>query len=84
MAEKKKMPHISESACRLLMHDYSARTTTRPEPKCPDTKGTCFARNGNGCCTILNSRYIGSQLNFGGKKCPFKKPKRSVTNGVRY
>lgn len=84
MPDKKKMPHMSESACRLLMHDYSARTTQRPEPKCPDTKGPCFARNGNRCCTILNSRYIGKPLDFGGKKCPFKKPKRSVTNEVQY
>lgn len=84
MAEKKKMPHISESACRLIMHDYSARTAARPEPECADTKGPCFARNGNGRCTILNSRDRGCKLNFGGRKCPFKKPKRSVTNGVRY
>lgn len=45
-------------------------------PVCKDNR-RCFARNGEGKCTILNTTY-------GGKPCKFCKPRREITNGEYY
>lgn len=46
-------------------------------PKECNDKRPCFARNEDGKCKILKSSY-------NDKLCPFCKPEKDVTNGVKY
>ncbi len=45
-------------------------------PACISLEGKCFARDYGKCKVLVNTKRI--------TQCRFKKPKRLVTNGVRY
>ena len=60
----------------------NARYREKIDPKFRQD-GACFARTTKRRCSILNGDDK-NNIDFNGRKCPFMKPKRSVTNGVRY
>lgn len=66
---------LDEKLSKRLEQHKKDKELREASPRCKEN-GACFARSFGKCIILTDTKF--------GRECPFKKPRKEITNGKRY